>query len=122
MDIPQHSQEDVLFSLSEAPQVEESSKTSKHIALQVTLTERGKTHGDFKENSLISQDLKLVARSGDKWQTLKFFQKESLEMILHKIARIVSGNPNESDHWRDIAGYATLVENILTTGKSNPPL
>jgi hypothetical protein len=37
-------------------------------------------------------------------------QREALDMILHKIARIVNGNPNETDHWHDIAGYATLVE------------
>ena len=30
-------------------------------------------------------------------------------MILHKVARIMAGNPKEADHWRDIAGYATLA-------------
>ena len=40
-------------------------------------------------------------------------QQEALEMICHKIARIVAGNPNFVDHWRDIAGYATLVANEL---------
>jgi hypothetical protein len=34
-------------------------------------------------------------------------------MILHKIARIVNGDPNWSDSWRDIAGYATLVADRL---------
>lgn len=34
-------------------------------------------------------------------------------MILAKIARIVSGDPNHADHWDDIAGYALL-------GKSAP--
>jgi hypothetical protein len=32
-----------------------------------------------------------------------------LEMIAHKIARILSGDPNHRDHWEDIAGYAELV-------------
>ena len=29
-------------------------------------------------------------------------------MISTKLARIASGNPNELDHWKDIAGYADL--------------
>jgi hypothetical protein len=33
---------------------------------------------------------------------------EALEMICTKIARILSGNPNDPDHWKDIAGYAEL--------------
>jgi hypothetical protein len=36
-----------------------------------------------------------------------------------KMSRILCGNPNEPDHWRDIAGYATLIENILVHGKSH---
>jgi hypothetical protein len=40
--------------------------------------------------------------------------KESVDMICHKIARIVNGGqPQEIDHWHDIAGYAKLVEDIL---------
>ena len=35
--------------------------------------------------------------------------RESLEMIEHKIARIISGNAYEPDHWLDIMGYAALV-------------
>ena len=31
-------------------------------------------------------------------------------MIVHKIARILAGDPNHADHWHDIAGYAILVE------------
>ena len=30
-------------------------------------------------------------------------------MIQHKVARIVSGNAYERDHWVDIMGYAALV-------------
>ena len=44
---------------------------------------------------------------------LKAYQIESLEMILHKIARILNGNPNYSDSWFDIAGYSMLVYNEL---------
>jgi hypothetical protein len=30
-------------------------------------------------------------------------------MITHKISRILNGDPNYDDSWRDIAGYAMLV-------------
>jgi hypothetical protein len=40
-------------------------------------------------------------------------QWEALEMIVHKMGRIVNGNPDEVDHWVDIAGYATLVADRL---------
>jgi hypothetical protein len=35
-------------------------------------------------------------------------QRETLDMIAHKIGRILAGDPNVEDHWKDIAGYATL--------------
>lgn len=90
------------------------------MSIQDTLNERAKTHGDFISNSSIMQTLKQVMRTqGVNWDTLTASQKESLEMIQHKIGRILSGNPNEPDHWKDIAGYATLVQNILETGASH---
>jgi hypothetical protein len=36
-------------------------------------------------------------------------QLHGLRMIVDKISRIVCGDPDFVDHWRDIAGYATLV-------------
>lgn len=84
-----------------------------------TLNERARTHGDFQENGRIMQMLKDASKTGKNWNGLRDEQKEAIEMILHKIGRILSGNPNEPDHWKDIAGYATLVENILTKGTSH---
>jgi len=78
-----------------------------------TLIERGKTHGDFRTNGSIMQRLKTDMRAEPGWDNLTEEQKEALEMIQHKIGRILSGNPNEPDHWKDIAGYATLVQQIL---------
>jgi hypothetical protein len=40
-------------------------------------------------------------------------QKESLEMIASKIARIVCGDSNHHDSWHDIGGYAKLVADRL---------
>lgn len=46
-------------------------------------------------------------------QPMPNFMAESLQMINHKIARIINGNENHIDSWQDIAGYAQLVVNIL---------
>ncbi len=75
-----------------------------------TLNERRKTHGDFSLNASISQHLKAALEQHAAWGMLEPTQREALHMICHKMSRILAGNPNEPDHWRDIAGYATLVE------------
>lgn len=78
-------------------------------SIEKTLAERQKTHGDFQSHALISQVLKGVMQSRAGWNKLEDDQKEALDMIAHKIARILNGNPNVHDHWHDISGYATLV-------------
>ena len=78
------------------------------------LDEREKTHGDYYQVSMMAQELKDAMRRGKKWRILDDMQRETLEMIASKISRILSGNPHEPDHWRDIAGYATLIERWLT--------
>ena len=80
--------------------------------LEKTLKDRQQTHGDFKTHAEISQKLKSVLWQHD-YQGLSHHQCEALEMICHKIARILNGNPNTHDHWHDIAGYATLVAKEL---------
>ena len=77
------------------------------------LEQRGQNYGDFSGQASISQGLKDVARNGVQYDSLKPFQKESVEMILHKIARIVNGNPIYIDSWRDIIGYSQLVVDEL---------
>lgn len=79
------------------------------MSIEQTLEERRKTHGEFETHARISQSLKDIMRMQDGWSELKSDQCESLEMIVHKIARILNGNPDTHDHWHDIAGYATLV-------------
>ena len=53
-------------------------------------------------------------RRGVNWKSLDDMQRETLEMVATKIGRILSGNPHEVDHWKDIAGYAQLIEWWLT--------
>ena len=80
-----------------------------------TLTERGTEYGKFKDGAALMQGIKRLmadhARAHDK--TFSDDQWEALEMIVHKIGRIVNGNPDKVDHWVDIAGYAKLVADRL---------
>ena len=79
------------------------------------LNERGKRYGTFKRHARVSQALKrsIVEHIDEQQKVLEPYQAEALEMICHKIARIVNGDPNYIDSWADIAGYATLVVKTL---------
>jgi hypothetical protein len=92
-------------------QSEEAKECSMNV--QDTLDERQHTHGDFAENARVMQAMKEVARSGVSWKHLTPVQREALEMIIHKVGRIVTGNPDVPDHWLDIEGYARLVRDRL---------
>jgi hypothetical protein len=81
--------------------------------LKDTLQQRGNRYGPFTGHASITQTLKDSMRGTDNWQHLADDQKEALEMIAHKIGRILNGDPNYDDSWIDIAGYATLVANRL---------
>ena len=84
------------------------------MSIDDVLAERQKTHGDFEDHAMITQGIKKVLRGWGYLENLNSSQVETLDMIAHKIGRILAGNPNEPDHWRDIAGYATLIERQLT--------
>ena len=83
------------------------------------LAARGLRYGAFIENSEISQRLKAQMRECQKWSALDADMKEALEMIAHKISRIIAGDPSYDDSWIDIAGYATRVADRLTA-KNTP--
>jgi hypothetical protein len=100
-------------------ELEELNKLSDEINkdfmnIENTLNEREKRYGQFRNNASISQILKDVMCNTDNWHTLMPTQKEALDMIAHKIARILNGDPDYIDSWHDIAGFATLVVNDLT--------
>lgn len=77
------------------------------------ITERGNRYGKFKDGAEIMQSLKDTMRDVDGWNNLTASQKEALDMIQHKIGRILNGDPTYDDSWKDIAGYATLIVNEL---------
>ena len=88
-----------------------------------TLDERGQRYGSFKGHAEVSQKLKnvmyeeLAKRNKD----LSYSQYEAIEMIFHKLGRIVNGDANYIDSWRDIVGYTQLVvdELLVTDGSTD---
>ena len=82
-------------------------------SIDATLEERGARYGAFSHQAHIAQSLKAVMRETPNWELLSPSQKESLEMVVHKIARILNGDPNYDDSWVDIAGYSKLVADEL---------
>lgn len=84
--------------------------------LALILNERGNRYGSFDAHASITQNLKITMHHTKNWEKLDYDQQEALEMIAHKIGRILNGNPNYDDSWIDIAGYAKLVADRLTSG------
>lgn len=85
-----------------------------------TLEQRANTHGDFRDNSAISQEIKKIIFTSPNAGSFTPPQAEALDMIAHKIARICCGDLNELDHWLDISGYSTLVCKTITEAQPKP--
>jgi hypothetical protein len=83
--------------------------------LSETLDARGKRYGPFAGHARVTQTLKIALQGAlaERQKTLADDQMEALEMIFHKIGRIVNGDPDYDDSWVDIAGYAQLVADRL---------
>lgn len=86
--------------------------------VDTVLTERGGRYGLFTGHAQVTQDLKEIIYTAlqVRRKELAPDQYEALDMICHKIGRIVNGDPNYADSWVDIAGYAKLVSDRLETG------
>ncbi len=74
------------------------------------LAEREKTHGSYEDHARTYDALK-SALSGN--PNLSLVMQDGLDHIASKLARVSSGDPFETDHWDDIAGYATLVSRSI---------
>jgi hypothetical protein len=83
--------------------------------VDATLDARAVDYGKFIEGAEVMQMLKRVVLNAlnNRDKTLAHDQAEAMDMIIHKIGRIVNGNPDVVDHWLDIAGYAKLVADRL---------
>lgn len=81
--------------------------------IDALIAERGNRYGKFSDGATIMRDLKHVMHEVDGWNNLSPSQKEALDMIQHKIGRILNGDPNYDDNWKDVAGYAKLIADEL---------
>ena len=81
--------------------------------LDKILTQRHNTYGLFMSQALLTQTFKEVARRSTNYEHMVVDQKEAIDMIFTKIARILNGNPNYIDSWTDVMGYAKLVADRL---------
>lgn len=83
------------------------------MSTQDILNERGKTHGDFTDNSRVMVETLRVWGILPRESNLSDVQIAALIYDAGKTSRIVSGNADFIDVWRDRAGYNQLVVDRL---------
>ena len=77
------------------------------------LAGRQARYGSFGGHAKIAQGLKAVMHERSGWDRLKPDQREALEMVQHKIARMLNGDPKYLDNIVDVVGYSTLIKNVM---------
>ena len=83
--------------------------------IEAILRDRQKTHGDWYTNATFSREIKTVVLHAIQLRRTRSYegftdnQLEALDMIAHKLGRILAGDAAYEDHWLDIAGYAVLA-------------
>ena len=96
------------------------------------LIQRGERYGNFADHAEITHMVKDICKGLDpapmtervgkriasRWDMMERDQREALEMIAHKLGRILNGDPHYADSWADIAGYARLVADRLEAGEA----
>ena len=92
--------------------------------IEATLSERGDRYGPFTGHASVAQMIKaamapikpkldrMVASGGLRRDQADAII-ECLDMVAHKIGRIVNGDPLYHDSWHDIIGYVRLIEKML---------
>ena len=83
--------------------------------VEKTLAERGDRYGSYVLHAKITQNIKRAMADSPNWSSLTDDKKECLEMVAHKVGRILNGDPEYTDSWHDIIGYVRLVEKELST-------
>lgn len=81
--------------------------------ITATLAERGSRYGSFVDHARVTQNIKAAMAESANWEALCPDQREALEMIAHKVGRILCGDPDYHDSWHDIIGYTKLVADRL---------
>ena len=79
------------------------------------LDDRNKKYGSYIDQAQIACALRQVVHRAlvERQNGLAADQMDAIVMVFCKVSRIVNGDPDYADNWRDIAGYATLVADRL---------
>lgn len=103
------------FRMTDEQVAEWNKKYGPPTNVDTVLDSRAQDYGKFIEGAEIMQMLKRMVHNfiDVRGTQLAFDQRESIDMIIHKLGRIINGNPDKVDHWTDIAGYAKLVADRL---------
>lgn len=96
---------------------ERSFRTDHATSQPAMLDQRGSRYGDFFGHARAAQDIKGVIHAhlgrNPNFKLMTPAEKavieEGLDMIAHKIGRIVNGDPKYYDSWDDIGGYAEIT-------------
>lgn len=81
--------------------------------IEKVIKERGARYGSFWDHAEITYALKNIIYAKKPREAFPVDQRESLDMICHKLGRIVCGDHNYADSWVDIAGYSKLISDRL---------
>jgi hypothetical protein len=87
----------------------------EELSLIKTLSSRRERYGSFNSICSTTQGFKhttsviINSRLSREYVAYPAYIRESLDMIFHKIARVLHGDPMYKDNWVDIVGYAQLV-------------
>ena len=88
------------------------------VKIQDILEERGKDYGSYEVQGGFSRRLKDFFSLAPGYKNLSDCQQDALDMIATKISRILNGNPDKIDSWKDISGFAELIVQILERKKA----
>jgi hypothetical protein len=66
------------------------------------------SNGVFADTATIAQLLKAVLRRGKNWEGLGPDGKEALEQVATAIARILTGDATDAQHWTGAAAYLRM--------------
>ena len=84
--------------------------------IEATLDERHKRYGYYSEVCETTYAIRdaVMAQIDLRGTKLAADQLYSIEMICVKLARLINGDPDYDDNWRDIAGYSQLIVDRLS--------
>ena len=85
------------------------------MSVENTLNTRAAVHGNYVDAASFKDSVlqECVNCKTGNWEKLGPVGRQTVHMIIEKLGRIMYGDPLFSDHWHDIAGYATLMDNYL---------